>query len=99
MTDATWAKITIAVPAIDVNNAFFAVESLSGAPCAYKNKIPVIIQKITTNVVATDNTAMPTLPTITVRVDAKAIFGKIKAFNKIDDNNNFFFILGSLANF
>lgn len=91
---AEFAKTITIVPPIEVNKAILALVSPEGSPCADKNKMPVIIQQITTihvpTVVITPAT-FATMPTI-VRAAPKATAGKNKAVNKIK-YNIFLFIL------
>ena len=90
IADADHAKITIMVPPTDANNAFLAVPSFSGAPCAAKNKIPVITQKIITNMPPTIYITLETLATMPVIVCAAAMAGKIRMPNKVKTNKLFF---------
>ena len=87
------AKIIITVPAIDVNNAVFAVFNFPGSPWAAKNKTPVITQSIITIMVPTVHTTLATFCTIPVMVMpwANAIAGRTKTPSKTK-NNVFLFI-------
>ena len=78
------AKIIITVPAIDVNNAVFAVFNFPGSPWAAKNKTPVITQSIITIMVPTVHTTFATFCTIPVMVMfwANAIAGRTKTPSK-----------------